>query len=89
MDNKLTKEYGDPREIRYLVNSLDDLRDVVGTIIHIIRSNCHRNDSTVIENSTPFKAIPINSANSSFVLSVMIPGGLLETRGNHSDSGKE
>lgn len=68
------------KNIKYLINSLDDLKDVTDTIIHMAKSNCHEDDFMAILGCLDFKVIPINASKSSFILTLIFPARFLETQ---------
>jgi len=79
-DDKLLQKYGDLKNIKYLINSLDDLKDVTDTIIHMAKSNCESDDFKAVLDCLGFRAIPINSSKSSFIFSLKFPSKFLESR---------
>jgi hypothetical protein len=81
-DEKLLEKYGDLRNIKYLINSLDDLKDVTDTIIYMIRSNCEIDDFDSVLDCLGFRVAPINSSQSSFIFSLNFPVRFLEAQEN-------
>ncbi len=79
-DDKLLKKYGDLRNIKYLINSLDDLKDVTDTIIHMAKSNCEIDDFETVLDCLGFRATPINASQTSFIFSLNFPTKFLESR---------
>jgi hypothetical protein len=77
---KLLEKYGDLKNIKYLINSLDDLKDVTDTIIHMAKSNCESDDFEAVLDCLGFRATPINSNQTSFIFSLKFPIKFLEAK---------
>jgi hypothetical protein len=65
------------KTIRYLVNSVDDLREIADTVRFIIQQNANISDSAEIIANVPISVIPIGES-SGFILSFEVPADLLE-----------
>lgn len=65
------------KTIRYLVNSVDDLREIADTVRYIIQQNADIADSAGIIANVPVSAIPMGES-SGFILSFQVPADLLE-----------
>ena len=78
MVDKIADKYGEPRPVKYLVTSLDDLKDVVDTVNFTVSNNCKKDDLEQITNSIRVNMIPLQSSKSSFIISMNVPALLLE-----------
>lgn len=58
---------------RYLINNLDDLKDVVGTIHNILKQNSKAEDFCGIMKKTPVDFIALGQNLKSFVVSIELP----------------
>ncbi len=77
MEQQLERTYGAPRAIRYLVNSVDDLREVTDTVLFIIRHNCQPEHYRPLKKAITLSAIPMPQSLSSFIIGFDIPTDLL------------
>ncbi len=77
MDSHSNTTYGKSRTIRYLINSVDDLREVTDTVLFLVRHNCNADDFADLMESIPLSAIPMPQSLSSFILGFMMPEKLL------------
>jgi hypothetical protein len=77
MEQQLERTYGNPRAIRYLVNSVDDLREVTDTVLFIIRHNCQPEHYRTLKKVISLSAIPMPQSFSSFIIGFDIPTDLL------------
>jgi len=68
---------GESRTIRYLVNSVDDLREVTDTVMFLVRSHCEAGGFAGLLESIPLSAIPMPQSLSSFILGFIMPQKLL------------
>jgi hypothetical protein len=78
MEQQLERTYGTPRAIRYLVNSVDDLREVADTVLFIIRHNCRPEHYRSLKRAITLSAIPMPQSLSSFIIGFDIPTDLLQ-----------
>jgi hypothetical protein len=78
MEQQLERTYGSPRAIRYLVNSVDDLREVTDTVLFIIRHNCRPEHYRRLKKAITLSAIPMPQSLSSFIVGFDIPTVLLQ-----------
>lgn len=79
MEQQLESTYGIPRAIRYLVNSVDELREVTDTVLFIIRHNCQPEHYRPLKNAITLSAIPMPQSLSSFIIGFDIPTDLLKS----------
>lgn len=77
MDSNPNTTYGKSRTIRYLINSVDDLREVTDTVLFLVRHNCSSDDFADLLESIPLSAIPMPQSLSSFILGFIMPDELL------------
>lgn len=84
-DQTVLQKYGETRNIRYLINSLDDLRDVTDTIIHMAKSNCSDEDFEQVLDNLRFKAVQLGSRDSSFIISLDFPIKFLVAQNSQSE----
>ena len=82
MDDPIFSRYGKALEVKYLVTSLDDLKDVVDTVKHMICRRCDKADLYPLENSITLDARPIKSSLSAFILGLRLPQLILEQSTN-------
>ncbi len=59
MNDPVFEKYGEARKVKYLVTSLDDLKDVVDTVRSMIVRRCEKDDLSPLENSITLDAFPI------------------------------
>ena len=78
MEQQLERTYGTPRAIRYLVNSVDDLREVTDTVLFIIGHNCRSEHYRPLKKAITLSAIPMPESLSSFIIGFDIPTDLLQ-----------
>jgi hypothetical protein len=78
MEQQLERTYGSPRAIRYLVNSVDDLREVTDTVLFIIRHTCQPEHYRPLKKAIALSAIPMPQSLSSFIIGFDIPTDLLQ-----------
>jgi hypothetical protein len=78
MNDPVFAKYGEARKIKYLVTSLDDLKDVVDTVRHMIGRHCEKADFTSLENAITLDAFPIKNSLSAFILGFRLPHTLVE-----------
>lgn len=71
-------KYGRARKIKYLVSSLEDLKDVVETVRQMIGKHCDKDDLKALEDSITLDALPIKNSLSAFILDLRMPQYLLE-----------
>ncbi len=76
------------KTIRYLVNSVDDLREIADTVRYIIQRNADIADSAGIIANVPVSAIPIGDS-SGFILSFQVPTDLLEKASRNKNERSE
>lgn len=67
------KKKREVKHIKYLVSSLDDLKDVVNTVTHILRGSCTPTTLPEAETSIRAEAMPLNPKTSSMILSLKVP----------------
>ncbi len=77
MKQHLESAYGNAQTIRYLVNSLDDLREVAQTVLFIVRHNCEPCDYRQLKEAITLTAIPMPQSLSSFIIGFDVPTDLL------------
>ena len=77
MKNQLTTTYGRLQTIRYLVASIDDLRETAETVKFIIKQNCRKEDYPLLMQSINIAAIPLPQSLSSFILGLDVPRNIL------------
>lgn len=58
---------------KYLVNTLDDLRDTVNTIHQVVKSTTDQDDIMEIMKRIPVDLMPLDTRTNSFILIVEIP----------------
>lgn len=80
MSSKITDKYGQRKKIRYLVSSLDDVRDIVVTVSDMLSRRCERDDVETVAALMDISAIPLKNKISSFILSIDIPSFILEPK---------
>lgn len=78
MNDPLFEKYGEARKIKYLVTSLDDLKDVVDTVRSMIFRCCEKDDLRPLEDSITLEAYPIKNSLSAFILGLRLPRMILE-----------
>jgi hypothetical protein len=78
MKDKIADLYGKPRTIRYLVGSIDDLREVAETVQFMIKQHSKLDDARAILKNIPVMAIPLPHSVSSFILGMRVPCNLLK-----------
>lgn len=88
MGTQIDVAYGAPRTIRYLVTSVDDLREVAVTVLYIIRHSCQKDDCEDLINGIKISAVPMPQSLSSFILGLEVPCKILEraSRGTAASS---
>jgi len=78
------------RVIRYLVNSVDDLREIADTVRYIVQQNAEPNELLYIVEGVPVSTIQVGDT-SGFIMSFKVPCELLEkaskNKGKSSDNG--
>jgi len=79
MNEDVIAKYGQPTVVKYLVNNLDDLKDVIETVRQMISRGCHKDDVPVMEKAIGLDTIPLKNTLSSFIISLEIPSKLLQT----------
>jgi hypothetical protein len=78
MDTHISETYGAARTIRYLVTSIDDLREAAETVRFIIHQGCNRDDAKSIMNSVAISAVSLPKSLSSFIIGFDVPRKVLE-----------
>jgi len=78
MDKHILETYGAPRTIRYLVTSIDDLREAAETVRFILQQGCKHDDLTAIMKSVLISAMPLPKSLSSFIIGFDVPSKSLE-----------
>jgi hypothetical protein len=58
---------------RYLINNLDDLKDVVGTIHNLVKQNSREEDFCHVMKQIPVDFIALGQNLKSFVVSIELP----------------
>jgi len=82
MKEQRESTYGAPKMIRYLVNSVDDLREITDTVRFIVSQNCESDDYDTLVKMITVTAIPMGNGVSSFILGFNVPGDILERSGS-------
>lgn len=77
MEQHLDTVYGSPQTIRYLVNSIDDLREIVDTVLYIVRHNSRPDDYLDLKQTISLSGISMPQSLSSFIIGFDMPGNLL------------
>ncbi|MFH1892128.1 MAG: hypothetical protein ABIK83_05525 [Candidatus Zixiibacteriota bacterium] len=78
MDTHILETYGAPRTIRYLVTSIDDLREAAETVRFILQQGCNHDDLGAIMKSVLVSALPLPKSLSSFIIGFDVPSKSLE-----------
>jgi len=79
MDTYTLETYGTARTIRYLVTSIDDLREAAETVRFIVQQGSGNNDHDTIMKSVAISAMPLPKSLSSFIIGFDVPMKMLET----------
>lgn len=85
MHKTIESKYGSPKSIKYLVNSLDDISDIIDAVKQMIKNNCQPQDSIKVEQAITLNVIPINNRLSSFILILKVPSYLLDSKFAHKN----
>ncbi len=73
MEQQFAKNYGAPKDIRYLISSLDDLWDVINTVNKMIEKRCEKGDIVPLKKAISMSIIPLKNSLSAFILSFSVP----------------
>jgi len=91
MNDRIETEI-ETKVIRYLVNSVDDLREIADTVRFIIQQNTDPGSCLYVVEGVPVSAIPIGES-SGFIMSFTVPSDLLEkaskNKGRNPKNGKK
>ncbi len=89
MENAVLEKYGRAKKVKYLVGSLDDLKDIVDTVRHMIIKGCDESDLPSLEELITIDALPLKNNLSSFILDLRVPENLLKGNSSKNLTGRK